>query len=53
MSKLHFANLSFDEKSTYTLRENEKYLMMYSALVEPAMEGGELIAYAVYGLSRY
>ena len=33
--------------------------MMYSALVEPAMEGGEpcirilLIAYAVYGLSRY
>ena len=34
-------------------------IMMYSALVEPAMEGGEqcirilLIAYAVYGLSRY
>ena len=36
-----------------------KDLMMYSALVEPAMEGGEpcirilLITYAVYGLSRY
>ena len=34
-------------------------MMMYSALVEPAVEGGEpcirilLIAYAVYGLSRY
>ena len=26
MSKLHFANLSFDEKSSDTLRENEKYL---------------------------
>ena len=26
MSKLHFANLSFDEKSSNTLRENEKYL---------------------------
>ena len=34
-------------------------ILMYSALVEPAMEGGEpcirilLIAYAVHGLSRY
>ena len=26
MSKLHFANLSFDEKSSDTLCENEKYL---------------------------
>ena len=26
MSKLHFANLSFDEKSSDTLRKNEKYL---------------------------
>ena len=26
MSKLHFANLSFDEKSSDTLRENDKYL---------------------------
>ena len=29
MSKLHFANLSFDEKSFDTLRENEKYLRLF------------------------
>ena len=29
MSKLHFANLSFDEKSSDTLRKNEKYLRFF------------------------
>ena len=37
MSKLHFANLSFDEKSSDTLRENEKYLTVTQAAPNPVL----------------
>ena len=45
--------------ATKILLELSGEIVMYSALAEPAMEGGEpcirilLIAYAVYGLSQY